>query len=291
MRLTKILHPEIITDRRGPVTLRKIYRQALSQIEFVAETGGVIVPTLVLESDPVNQRAMTLMRRWQLDNGKVYHVSKDFLLALAGVERGVSLDYLPQRFVGYVSFADRTIYDDTHEVEGAYVYLGPARYAGLKDVSEKRVLWVVYICSGGAVIASVSIPLKQGETIEDLMRTVCLECEGSIPILNKRKNALVYNTVVNVVMYLHSQEPNVQRLPAVHEISNRKASELALKTGLRNECTVPVTFVNWNYAGQRVYTAEKTWVETFPRWQPCGVGLAQVKLIWVRAHERVYGNK
>lgn len=289
MRLNKILHPEMILNKRGPEHVRNFFYNTVRKIEFPKEGGGAIVPESVGRLNQSEHRSLTLMRRWQIDNGKVYHVSKDFLLALSGIERGVCLDYLPERFVAYISFADEAIYDDADEVVGAYVYVGPAKYTSLRDdYVDKKALWIAYICKNLAV-GTTCVELKQGEMLEDALKS--FEEDGGHGIVatkDARKRVMVHNTILNVVMYIHSQEPKVQRIPASQEISHRKASELANQTGLRNECTLPVTFVNWNYAKQRVYTTEKTWVESFPRWQRCGPGLSQIRLIWVAEHERHY---
>ena len=291
MRLSKVLHPEIVLGRRGPDWIKDYYKKTVKEIDFLQE-GGASVPHIFAEIGEGEIRGLTLMRKWMITGTKVYHVSSDFLSALAGIERGVSLDYLPDRFCGYLSFAEKTIYDDEDEIEGAYCFIGPARETSLQDHSFERVFWCAYVVKGYRSIGTICLDLKQGELLEDLINRFeddsLKQFKFATPPKNLRKRALVHNAVLNVVMYLHSQEPKVQRIPATQEISNKKASELEASTGLRNDCTLPVTFVNWNYAKQRIYTKESTWVDTFPRWQPCGPNLSQVKLIWVQPHERRY---
>ena len=225
------------------------------------------------------------MSRWRIDQGKVYHVNQDFLRALSRVERKVDIKYLPERFIGYISFADGTVFDESDEVEGAYVYVGPAKYTMLRDTSSERVFWCAYICKGLGAIGTVCTDIKQGEFLEDLVDRVESDNKKEnqnflVPdpgALSKR--SLVFNTVLNCVMYIHSAEPDVRRIPNADSISNSKVSEIREKTGIKNACTLPITFLNWTYAKQRVYSVDSTWVESYPRWQPCGPGLNQIKLV------------
>lgn len=298
MRLNKILHPEVLLGKRGEATIHKFYKDTVHDIIFQEENGGgVLMNKFVAGLNKSEQRAMTLMRRWQVDNGKVYHISSDFLLALSKVRRGLNLDYLPDRFVGYLSFAGNTLYDDEDEVEGAYVYVGPSKYTSLQNTAIERVLWVAYICKGSFATGTVCMELKQGDTIEEMCKRLHTQdhkyTKTQMYVVEPKdmsKRNVIFNTIVNVVMYLYSQEPNVQRIPGVNELSNKKATELAHKTGLRNDCTLPVTFINWTYAKQRIYGVDSTWVESHLRWQICGVGRSQVKLIFVKEHERHYKN-
>lgn len=290
MKFDKLLHPEVMLGKRGDKFFQKFYKETVHGIKF---TGfGMEVGAVVNAMNLSQQRSLALMQRFRIDQGKVFHVAKDFLEALAGVERGVSLKYLPERFVGYISFADKVIADESEWVEGAYVYIGPAEHTMLKDTTAQRVFWCAYMTQGYQSVGTVCVELKDGDTMEDLVSRVELDN-------NKRKavymhpdagsisaRACVFNTVLNCVMYVHSAEPNVQRVPSADSLTNRKAAEIREKTGIKNTCTLSVTFLNWNYAKQRVYNKDSTWVNSFPRWQPCGPQWSQVKLIWVTEHSR-----
>jgi hypothetical protein len=89
-------------------------------------------------------------------------------------------------------------------------------------------------------------------------------------------------------MYYNSFEPDVKRVISNSKLSNKQVIKLKHKTGVENQCLVDVTFLNWNYAKQRNYSKDSTWINSFPRWQPCGPKLSQVKLIWVKEHERTF---
>jgi hypothetical protein len=298
MKLNKVLHPETVLNLRGNEKVRQYYAATVGTISFVPG-GGMTASPYVKSLNPSERRGLALMRRWQLDSGKVYHVASDFLLAIADIERGVSLEYLPDRFVGYISFADATIYDDVDEVNGAYVYVGPQELTPLKPGEDNpKILWIAYMCETGMSMGAICVDLHKGDTLDAILSRIeddnfkksAASHAGPniIPPTDLKKRSQVHNAVLNVVMYLHSQEPNVQRVPGSLEISNRKASELAARTGLRNECLIPVTFVNWNYAKQRQQNIDSTWVNTHLRWQKCGQNFSQVKLIWVRPHKREY---
>ena len=291
MRFNKILHPEILMGKRGDSFLRKFYEKTAHDIDLRDDgRGGMGINALVMQLDRSQQRSLALMQRWRKDQGGVYHVNRDFLEALARVERGISMKYLPERFVGYISFADGAVFDESDEIEGAYVFIGPAKYTMLKDVSSQRVFWCAYLTKDYKAVGTTICDIVDGETLDDLMRRVGQDDNPKYRIGAEdfSQRARVFNTVLNCCMYIHSSEPDVRRVLSSEKLTNKKISEIKTRTGIRNDCTLPVTFLNWNYARQRQYTVDSTWIDTFMRWQPCGPGLSQIKLIWVAAHERHY---
>lgn len=288
MKFDKLLHPEIVLGKRGDDFMRKFYREAVHTIRFRPEGGGMEINALVNMMNRSQQRSLALMQRFRLDQGKVYHVNRDFLEALSGVQRDINLKYLPERFVGYFSFAEETIYDEEDEVEGAYIYVGPSRHTMLQDSTAERVFWCAYITKGYLKVGTVCVDIKEGESVEDLISRVNLDDSigNQTDEDGLSKRARVFNTVLNCVMYVHSSEPDVRRVPPADSLTNRQIAQVRERTGIKNGCSVHLTFLNWTYAKQRVYSTDSTWVNSFPRWQPCGPGLSQVKLIWVKEHPR-----
>jgi hypothetical protein len=343
-KLNHVLHPELLLDRRGPEEWRFLLRKLVRGTQFHAEgwsvlssaceerhpkggskallTTGEIRPGRVEEPgwhyttcpfsfagelehlDDTIRSAAAIYKKFLAESPKIYHVQRDFLLALSQVDRDIPLQFLPERFFGYISFAPQTLRDDTGWVEGAYCYIGDSKGTILNpEKAIEKVLWVVYTTSDGAV-ADLKVELKS-DRLENLIRELpkqdcILKAEtlssssatlSSItPDASANSRDLIYRTVLNAALYIHSQQPELRREPGSGDpaLSKTQAREVRKKQQIPNECTVPVTFVNWGFERPRVFQVGETSVRGHFRWQPCGVGMQQVKLIWIDQHLRHY---
>ena len=90
------------------------------------------------------------------------------------------------------------------------------------------------------------------------------------------------------MIYVESKDPEIEALRPLRFYNNKQLSKLlpSVKDSL---CTLPVKLVSWAYHG-RNYTKDETIVSPHLRWQPCGEGRQQVKLVWVREHTRKYNT-
>jgi len=96
--------------------------------------------------------------------------------------------------------------------------------------------------------------------------------------------------VMNCIIYINSQEPDLQKTVPDFNLTVKRKRELAEKGMGLNEFALPIINVSWNYKKPTIYNMDSSFVETHPRWQPCGPNRSQVKLIWVKEHERHYKN-
>lgn len=92
-------------------------------------------------------------------------------------------------------------------------------------------------------------------------------------------------------MYLHSLNPDVTHMKPVHQQTAREQKD-ARKNGFDlNNTRHLIRYVSWNYGKDREYSVDGTTVRTHLRWQPCGPGRGQTKLIMINEHERKYKKK
>jgi hypothetical protein len=307
MKFKKILHPEIVLGRRGPLETIKYYKIAMESVLFKYGVG--YYSNAMVNNLDANQSSHILMSwKFKQELPPVYHVGKDFSQALMKVDKSIPLDRLPERFFGYFSFVEDTIHDGENFVQGAYVFIGDSRETDIKaNQYGGRSVWMITLGnqSGMSVpvsrlLVSLACPCcdgkehtsrKMSEMIEGLP-TNDFSPEGNrlgevTPSIADSRSA-VSRLLINLVLYIHSMEPDVQRLPVERHLSLKRQKQRENQNGNVNLCTLPVTLISWNYNRPVQYTKDSTWVETHMRWQRCGIGNTQIRLIWVEAHKRQF---
>lgn len=311
MRLNHVLHPEIICNIRGDQKLREFYKECLSRINYDAAYFFKSETLASLDENMREHFAMT----WKFRNEwatkqkpKVYYVGKDFCRALVKYDKDIPLDRLPSRFFGYFQFPKETVFDDTDEIDGAYIFVGASHEAPVV-LSEygKRVIWISYVCKdqvdrpkplafaqyGSSLgvynfvsVGRLLLSLENNPALTQALNQIPTRDFGSFANMKKdaEKRAAVFRLLCNLVIYTESAEPELEFVPTHHHLSNSKKA--AVSSSLVNETFMPLTLVSYGYRSERIYSVDSTWVEPFPRWQKCGPGLSQLKLIWVKGHER-----
>jgi hypothetical protein len=249
---------------------------------------------------------------------KIYHIPKDFTQALMKVDREIPVDLLPERFFGYFSFAEGAIFDDSDEVQGAYVFIGPAEESTLKPgaVESEKVIWISYVCKDKIKreqgykamlgpdrngvprlfnfmgISKLLIELKNEKfsKLANQYKTIDFIDGANVQMSEKEVEArnTVFRTLINLVLFVNSIDPDLIEAPTTNHLSNKQLKERRDAGKPINECSVPVTLVSWNYHKPVQYHVDSTFIETFLRWQRCGTRNSQVKLIWVTPHLRRY---
>lgn len=297
MRFNKLIHPEILLDKRGSPFGRLFYKKIMAGIDYDDHhfymNGKFNLP--LGEND---RRYLNLMKVFKQKNGQVYHVNKDFLEALSKVDLAMPVDLLPNELIAYVSFAHHTLRDEKDWIQGGYVYIGK----GYGATAGKRVLWVAFLSDyvdedSNTYVGTVYAPLEN-KTIEEILAGFEIKDElgGLITAETpsddtRKKRNVVIRALVNAVIYANCDNVIKLKVPASQDLSNSKWSAFKSKHGVGNECTLPVTFLNWSYKREREYAVGSSWVESFPRWQRCGPALSRVKFIFVEGFERKYKQK
>lgn len=319
MKLKKVLHPEIVALKRGPEEMLSnsalLYKEVRFENKFMhvdpdgflAKSGlqdtlfGIGSDYINNHGDPMFVRYLANIQDWRRGNFKTYYVGKDFTKTLSEVDLKIPVDVLPENFFAYVAFGEGSISDEEFEVGGAYVRICKAKDMPIRmNVPDQEAL-AVWICYTDASMQGRIVDLfvlLENKSLEELIDEHCLvtrdmrHVNGEYKSINytedtKIKRAKVFRTALNAVIYIHSADAILHKTLPEDALPKRKVTELRA-TGSTNLCTIPVILLNEHYHEPKQFHVEGTWVRSHPRWQPCGAGRTQVKLIWVKEHERKY---
>lgn len=332
MRFNQVLHPELLFDLRGPVAEREALKMLLADVDFSKEgwtyfnartkigttykleqcasnevkrgphPGGTYFPNhfsygpKVGNLDPNLQGFLALCKKFKVESPRSYFVGRDFAKALGEIDRAIPMQFLPDRFFGFFGFPPETLWDGHKFIQSVYVFIGDASESTLKDENfGKKLMWLQYVdVDGGIGSARFILENKKITEIAAGQRTIDVLYDKSVTDSLNQHRSKVDVTVINAVLYLHSQDAELISLvgTAADRFSNRQRIETRKKQaakGLENHCTIPVTFLNYGFQS-RVYKDAEVKVRGHHRWQPHGSGRSQVKLIWIDEHARHYGE-
>lgn len=308
MKLKKVLFPEILKCTRGNKDVQRVVRAIVDSFRF--EEDGIHCefdsnndahPYLRTLTRDINGRAVwALAKKFELENGKTYHICRDFAEALLGLtDRQVRPEHLPNEFIGYLSFPEGLIEDDVECIEGAFVWTGIASNRAIfqKQNWGKRFIWIAYIgkvdqvgtFGTGRVCFDIVPELTIQESIDRYGVGMDRDGMGNEWYSEKSAKAqnLIAKLVINSLLYLNSEDAELLKLTPTHGGSHSHKKKHTLN-GHTNEASIPVTAINWDYK-RHLPTEDKTyWWDSFPRWQKCGPGLSRIKLVWVKGHEKTY---
>jgi len=97
----------------------------------------------------------------------------------------------------------------------------------------------------------------------------------------------LWKFIVKSLVYVHSGDPDLRHLK---QRKPHKSRDAAYYKKHPDESPVPTVLVGYNYKKPVVYDVDQTIVTGHWRWQPCGQGRSNVKLIWIDEHMRHYKN-
>jgi hypothetical protein len=230
----------------------------------------------------------------QAENSKIYKVNPDFLKAMQRMDVELREELLPKPgFMAYFSFEPGVMYDhDGDNLVGAYVSFIKSPWA--EDRLLLKVGYTTKSDTTGPISGTfgnagwVCLEVKAGDKFETSLDN--LHGNENAHLGNPRSDVQdnIFRTFLNLSMYVHSLNPDVSDLKPIRELSSREKKE-ANKTnvGLRSS-VYTVSLLNWSFGKDRQYSVDSTTVSTHLRWQPCGPGLSQTKLIIIEEHERHY---
>lgn len=301
MRFKQLIHPELLIGKRGNAKVRAMHAELLSQVDL--EDGGIRVGEMLQAMGDVNlSDAVALMKKWvQSPTREIYHSGGDFLKEISKVNRDIPIELLPDHFIAYISFGKDIIHDEEDAIQGAYVYVGPAKetsfaHHGYVSNPDAKVLWIAYMTDGGemntdAKAGALRLELKPGMKMKELMAEVgCFDMFFGEAIdtqeLSLNAREVVFRTVINLVLYIHQPDPELERLAPSTSLGPRKYEQRLQQadkgTAIFNSCSLPVVFVNWKWhkpIASHIVTGHF-------KWQPCGLMKQQRKLIYVEAYPR-----
>lgn len=337
MKVSKLIHPEIVLGQRGDNGLVNFYGSLLNSIGYSDEKKSFwIAPEQAAISQSGHRAQIPIWRHLDVNTQEhlllcwkfrdewrkrpkaekpgVYYVPAPFTEAISQIDREVPVDLLPKRFFGYIAFGDGAIRDENEEVQGAYVFIGPDHETVLQEEHRtgEPVVWISYVCKDRVPDRTHTTPMivqsPRGPIVGNFMSVskVLMRLEpGKISDMLERvpvqdfvtprgdryagwteERSRVFRTLINLVLYIHSVDADLVPAPTTTHLSHRQKSARRESGQPVNECTVAMSLVSFNYERPRQYHVDATWVETHMRFQRCGPGFKQVKLVWVKGHQR-----
>jgi hypothetical protein len=326
MKISKLIHPELVLGTRGSEALTKSYRNMIEKIDFNPEVGCFSVRDTNWQYFDSNLKEH-LMLTWKFkkeyrttQKPGIYYVPAPFTEAISKLDRNIPVDLLPERFFAYFAFADGAMQDEKDEVQGAYVFVGPANESCLaKEYHYSgKVIWISYVCKDMVEDREnpdyyPTIGVQEGKP--PLLMNFLSISKLLVPVTDKKISKLiedvpildfqstkhtddpeadeiarnrVFRTLINLSLYVNSIDADLVKAPLTVDLSHKQKAKRRDAGKPINECTVPLTLVSWNYERPRQYSVGSAWIDTHQRWQRCGPEHKQVKLIWVAPHERHY---
>jgi hypothetical protein len=277
--LKKLLHPEVLMGLRGPKEEFETYEVILNGISFEGPNFKIANSVCSLfEGNEIH--SYITMKQFVDSKGKVYHFNNSLCESLSKIDRDLPIDFLPKKFSGYISLGNDCFQSPQgYSVDGAYVNIYESTTMGLA----LRIACCEIKNGIPYLYNTLSFTLKNLK-LDLIMQN--LPCSDFPVDREARKAANQINlAVINAVLYLHSADLLTNEGVTMQNKKPLLGNKKALKEPM--QCKVPVIFVNRDYHA-RHYSVDGTWVSEHMRWQRCGAGLSQIKLVWIKGHERRY---
>lgn len=289
MRFSKVLLPEVFKGTRSlNPRFDEMAKKAYAGVEFT--DGGITHNGDGVPGDPASEdyicytAAFALAKRHLVTKAPTYHLCRGFALALMGMrDREVVGDLLPETFTGYVSIPSGLI----GNISGAYIHIGEAdKHTPFKPENwGRRVVWIAYFeetAEGNVYIGRMNFFLinHTGMTVQEIVKSY----DPSYSFDSSQRAELT-KLLLNTVLYLGSQDPELLALKPSFGAPVKKQNAHTV-SGHLNLCTIPVIAVNWDYQRLTEYDTATTHVDGFLAWRRCGPNHSQIKLSWIREHER-----
>jgi len=320
MQLSKVIHPEVLLGLRGYAPMTEYYNKIIGSIGERTPKGWHINNSKIakmFEDDPQFFSHYQLCKRFKEESDhKIYYIPKEFAKALASIDKVIPVTVLKKGFTAFFQIGDGGLKDDAGGIEGGYVAIDSSSEFGFKDTANPDAL-----CFALSYINEPPTPIKEGgywpvtkfmceiesdETLSDLIAKVQIHkdsfgrfADGQKLVLSSSNitpeveaiRAAAFRCFVNAAVYVHSSDPDVAKLVPTKSMTKPQRAASRTHNGMENMCMMPMTVLNKNYALGRQYSVDTSLVQTHMRWQRCGEAFSQVKLIWVKEHERNYNKE
>lgn len=306
-QLSKVIHPEIILGLRGLKKyqeLHDLHKELISRIRYsdvhkAYECTGSLAVSF-FQRDPISFSFHVLMKKFiESKEKKVFYIPKDFAQTLSKIDRGVPSSVLKPGFIAYFQLADGALFDEKSPIQGAYVSVDYGSEMGdLKSEQKKLEICVTYVCEDMSV-AKFMFPVDDEKKLENMMGDypqIDFVLSGNDDVLKEQKadfrdfplRCAAFRCFINAAIYVHSADPEIANLLPVSSLNKTQRQAGRNKYSMENLCMLPMQVLNRSYALGRNYSVDSTIVESHPRWQRCGENFSEVKLIFVKEHERHY---
>lgn len=231
-------------------------------------------------------------------DAKIYRANPEFLTAMKRMDVELREELMPRPgFAAYYSFKPGVLVDiDGDAINGAYVYFYQ------KNQDDPVYLKVCYTTLPGDTTDKgnglsfgnfgwLNLKIQPGWKFSDALAALKESPDADLNReIGGNANEDIFRTFLNLSMYVHSLSPDVSELKPRRDMTKQDIRQSSSDSNnLRSE-TYPVVLLNWSFGQERSYGIESTIRSAHLRWQPCGPGRSQTKLVIVREHEMKFKN-
>lgn len=255
---------------------------------------------LVLKLEPLflSHHDMHCYERYIRDGKKNYKISKDFGEALAQASLDISCKYIPKKNYAYsIEFHKDAKIPSVFGEPNVFYH---SCYVSIEDCDteydkQKGYLKRIMLCFpaylGGSDYYStydfVNLVFKDdNQTVTEALLDSSRRIESQDLNEEGRK---VAKYITNIILYINSGDPDLREIKKPKIPKDTKNPRKFEKKN-RHRSLLDLIEVGFNYLKGINYTVSSTVVRGHFRWQPCGTGREQVKLIWIEEHARNFKN-
>lgn len=295
MKLTRVLHPEIVQGKRGPTKLIKTYRDFFAKMNL---GKGQFISSSHIERILYQSAKVQFDLAYKAQHGcKTFYIGREFAEALKHCSGAIPIDLLPKSFFAHIAFPENCIFDaDGDEATGCYVFIGNGKEAGLAPEHwEEPAVTMCYLLKS----LNSELPPESGyfaDTLTEFKNTGHL-ISNLTPITESgdedsegRVHDSIWRFIFNVVLYIHSPYSDQFPLRTREVLNSKDFKSQSEKSSVENLCSIPVILISWNYQRPISYSKDSTTVQSHLRWQRCGPENSASKLILIREHLRSFIN-
>lgn len=271
-------------------------------------------------------RLALVLEKFRTDpTSRIYRAPKGFCEALLTVPIAIHDDIFPREFSSFIEFPKPVVFTDCSEpIIGVYAHVEEIKEDWTWSVSDEKrrfksgdlLVDILAVSPARAVPTSCvevlgSRPTREeqkilnkilgGDTRQpytfDLVPVISFSITSGSSNNNlddefgSGNSAQLIKLVLNLIMYIHSLEPDIQHLKPASEYNSKEKRHLYQEGVPLVSSAYPVTLVSWHYGADRTYHIDQSTVRGHHKWQRCGEGLSKTKLIYIDEHDRHYQTK
>jgi hypothetical protein len=265
---------ETYMDNRGT----KIGTQVFQEI---STTSRFLLKKALDQQDQGTLNVIKVFSQYQKGGSKNYVATEGLTEVLKRTIGDLKMDYLPENFSAFL-YAPGLNYGIA-AVLGAFVSIfnNKITIVGFNEKKEKvkrensHFAWDIVIKKErGKTLKDAFGDFEN--IVEDNARILIDECDDKDP------NARLTIFFLQIVAFISNQGFELQE--ELNEFSTKRSKRDAEK---KLFTSLPYVVVGKDYHGRK-FSVDGTAVSGHFRWQPCGTQRSQVKLVFVKPHERVY---
>lgn len=262
-----------------------------------------------IETSPINIRDIGVTEiahtsllvpyfREKKEDRKIYVIQKEFFTKFKDVDlMDLCFKHLPKKLTGYIELPETIVDTDGMKIKGFFFYIGPMNetvnsvwrpkqpkpYATTEDIigfayCDDKLEINAFSWTHIPVDGNVKIIESQKE-VKTIVMDITGEKQGVTSGYPKFL-AVMYN----LLAYLNTGEPDIRLFRnKLRYQSPTSKTPIKADKHLSNSGIIQV---GYSYKKERLSHTDEWYVMPYMRWQRCGAGLTDIKLVYVKGHTK-----